>query len=84
MEEAGADVAKLWPLTRIHRGFRLWIALGWRNDQRSLYASLRLRPGKIAMRTEQQIETAAAAAAEKANGGKFTDPMFYEPEHGRF
>jgi hypothetical protein len=36
------------------------------------------------MRTEQQIEAAAAAAAEKANGGKFTDPLFYKPEHRAF
>ncbi|HLH93948.1 MAG TPA: hypothetical protein VKW08_02410 [Xanthobacteraceae bacterium] len=27
---------------------------------------------------------AAAAAAEKANGGKFTDPLFYKPEHQAF
>jgi AbiU2 len=36
------------------------------------------------MRTDQQIEAAAAAAAEKANGGKFTDPLFYMPEHRAF
>jgi hypothetical protein len=53
------------------------IAPGWRNDPRSLYASPRPQPalaalGEIAMRTEQQIEAAAAAAAEKANGSKFT------------
>jgi hypothetical protein len=36
------------------------------------------------MRTEQQIDAAAAAAAEKANGGKFTDPLFYKPEHRAF
>jgi AbiU2 len=36
------------------------------------------------MRTEQQIEVAAAAAAEKANGGKFADPLFYKPEHRAF
>jgi hypothetical protein len=36
------------------------------------------------MRTEQQIEAAAAAAAEKVNGGKFTDPLFYKPEHRAF
>jgi len=36
------------------------------------------------MRTEQQIEVAAAAAAEKANGGKFVDPLFYKPEHRAF
>jgi hypothetical protein len=36
------------------------------------------------MRTEQQIEAGAAAAAEKANGGKFTDPLFYKPEHRAF
>jgi hypothetical protein len=41
-------------------------------------------PGEIAMRTEQQIDAAAAAAAEKANGGKFTDPLFYKPEHRAF
>jgi AbiU2 len=45
---------------------------------------LRSRPVKIAMRSEQQIEAAAAAAAEKANGGKFTDPLFYKPEHRAF
>jgi hypothetical protein len=33
------------------------------------------------MRTERQIEAAAAAAAEKANGGKFVDPLFYKSEH---
>jgi hypothetical protein len=36
------------------------------------------------MRTEEQIDAAAAAAAEKANGGKFTDPLFYKPEHRAF
>jgi AbiU2 len=36
------------------------------------------------MRTEQEIEAAAAAAAEKANGGKFIDPLFYKPEHREF
>jgi hypothetical protein len=36
------------------------------------------------MRTEKQIELAAAAAAEKANGGKFADPLFYKPEHQAF
>ena len=36
------------------------------------------------MRSEQQIEAAAAAAAEKANGGKFADPLFYKPEHRTF
>jgi hypothetical protein len=36
------------------------------------------------MRTEEQIEAAAAAAAEKANGGKFSDPLFYKPEHRSF
>lgn len=36
------------------------------------------------MPTEQQIDAAAAAAAEKANGGKFTDPLFYKPEHRAF
>ncbi len=36
------------------------------------------------MRTEQQIDAAAAAAAEKANGGQFTDPLFYKPEHRAF
>jgi hypothetical protein len=36
------------------------------------------------MRTEQEIEAAAAAAAEKANGGKFIDPLFYKPEHQAF
>lgn len=36
------------------------------------------------MWTDKQIESAAAAAAEKANGGKFTDPLFYAPEHKNF
>jgi AbiU2 len=36
------------------------------------------------MRTDSQIEAAAAAAAEKANGGKFSDPLFYKPEHRAF
>jgi hypothetical protein len=36
------------------------------------------------MRTERQIEAAAGAAAEKANGGKFADPLFYKPEHRTF
>lgn len=36
------------------------------------------------MWTDAQIEKAAAAAAEKANGGKFIDPLFYEPEHKKF
>jgi AbiU2 len=36
------------------------------------------------MRTEAQINAAAAAAAEKANGGKFIDPLFYKPEHQAF
>lgn len=36
------------------------------------------------MWTEQQLDAAAAAAAEKANGGKFTDPLFYKPEHRAF
>jgi hypothetical protein len=36
------------------------------------------------MWTESQIEAAAAAAAEKANGGKFTDPLFCKPEHQKF
>ena len=36
------------------------------------------------MLTETQIDTAAAAAAEKANGGKFTDPLFYKPEQQVF
>ncbi len=36
------------------------------------------------MVTEAQIEAAAAAAAEKANGGKFIDPLFYKPEHQEF
>jgi len=36
------------------------------------------------MRTEKQIEAAAAAAAEKANGGTFTDPLFYKPEQQAF
>jgi hypothetical protein len=37
-----------------------------------------------APRTEREIEAAAAAAAEKANGGKFVDPLFYKPEHRAF
>jgi hypothetical protein len=36
------------------------------------------------MWTDEQIELAAAAAAEKADGGKFVDPLFYKPEHQRF
>jgi hypothetical protein len=36
------------------------------------------------MWTEQHIEAATAAAAEKANGGEFTDPLFYKPEHRAF
>jgi hypothetical protein len=36
------------------------------------------------MRTEKQIDAAAAAAAEMANGGKFIDPLFYKPEHRAF
>jgi hypothetical protein len=36
------------------------------------------------MLTEKQIDAAAAAAAEKANGGKFIDPLFYKPEHKAF
>ena len=34
--------------------------------------------------TEAQIDAAAAAAAEKANGGRFLDPLFYAPEHQAF
>jgi hypothetical protein len=34
--------------------------------------------GEIVMRTEEQIEAAAPAAAEMANGGKFSDPLFYK------
>jgi hypothetical protein len=36
------------------------------------------------VRTEKQIEAAAAAAAEKANGGRFFDPLFYKPEQRAF
>jgi AbiU2 len=36
------------------------------------------------MWSERQIDNAAAAAAEKANGGKFTDPLFYAAEHKKF
>lgn len=36
------------------------------------------------MPTDAQIQAAAAAAAEKANGGKFNDPLFYNPEHQKF
>jgi hypothetical protein len=36
------------------------------------------------MRSDKEIETAAAAAAEKANGGRFSDPFFYKPEHQDF
>ena len=32
----------------------------------------------------KQIDAAAAAAAEMANGGKFGDPLFYKPEHQAF
>lgn len=34
--------------------------------------------------TDEQIDAATAAAAEKANGGRFTDPLFYAPEHKVF
>jgi hypothetical protein len=40
--------------------------------------------GRPAMWTEKQIEAAASAAAEKANGGKFFDPLFYKPEQRVF
>lgn len=30
------------------------------------------------------IERVAAAMAEKANGGRFSDPLFYAPEHKEF
>lgn len=33
------------------------------------------------MPTDEEVEVAAAAAAEKSNGGKFNDPKFYAPEH---
>lgn len=36
------------------------------------------------MWTDEQIDAAAAAAAEKANGGRFNDPLFYKPEHHAF
>jgi hypothetical protein len=36
------------------------------------------------MRSDKEIEAAAAAAAEKANGGKFSDPLFYKLEHQEF
>jgi hypothetical protein len=36
------------------------------------------------MPTEQQIDAAAAAAAERANGGKFSDPLFYKAEQRAF
>lgn len=36
------------------------------------------------MPTDKQIDAAAAAAAEKANGGKFFDPLFYKPEQQAF
>jgi hypothetical protein len=36
------------------------------------------------MWTDVQVSAAAAAAAEKANGGKFSDPLFYKPEHQTF
>jgi hypothetical protein len=36
------------------------------------------------MWTDGQIEAAATAAAEKANGGRFVDPLFYAPEHRDF
>jgi hypothetical protein len=36
------------------------------------------------MWTDKQIEAATAAAAEKPNGGKFIDPLFYKPEHQAF
>ena len=34
--------------------------------------------------TAEQIDRAASAAAERANGGKFNDPLFYAPEHQAF
>lgn len=34
--------------------------------------------------SDEQIDAAAAAMAEKANGGKFADPLFYAPEHRAF
>lgn len=36
------------------------------------------------MRSENDIVTAAAAAAERANGGKFSDPLFFKTEHQAF
>jgi hypothetical protein len=36
------------------------------------------------MPTEQEVDAAARTAAEKANGGRFIDPLFYAPEHRDF
>lgn len=36
------------------------------------------------MPTEAEIEAAATVAAERANGGRFIDPLFYKPEHRDF
>jgi hypothetical protein len=36
------------------------------------------------MPSQEQLERAAAVAAEKANGGRFADPIFYKPEHREF
>jgi hypothetical protein len=36
------------------------------------------------MWTDKQVDAAATAAAERANGGKFVDPLFYKPEHQAF
>jgi hypothetical protein len=89
MEDAGAAVSEAvsakgglaWSFAMHHAG--------WREEARNPYGIIRLlcalaALGEIAMPTEQQIEAAAAAAAEKANGGKFTDPLFYKPEHRAF
>ncbi len=43
-----------------------------------------LRKPRSSVPSQAQIEKAAAAAAEKANGGKFADPLFYKPEHRHF
>ena len=36
------------------------------------------------MITDAQVEAAAKAAAEMANGGMWNDPLYYKPEHQKF
>jgi hypothetical protein len=87
MEEAGAGETSLTPdRARLLAVHSRW--LGGKNPEGYMTAGDRISAraviGRIAMRTEQQIEAAAAAAAEKANGGRFADPLFYKPEHRAF